>query len=130
MMSLRRDDHPALLAAWGVIPPTPIIDPDVMRITLEDILEHWEWPTAWGWDFPVIAMTAARLGEPEIAIDALLRDEVKNRFTLVGHNPQMGSVLPIYLPGNGALLAAVSLLAMTGFPESWSVRAEGFTAWP
>lgn len=129
-MSLRRDDHPALLAAWGVIPRTPIIDPDVMRITLEDILEHWEWPTAWGWDFPVIAMTAARLGEPEIAIDALLRDEVKNRFTLVGHNPQMGSVLPIYLPGNGALLAAVSLLAMTGFPESWSVRAEGFTAWP
>lgn len=127
---LRRDDHPALLAAFGVVPPTPLIDPDIMRSTLEDVLEHWEWPTAWGWDFPVIAMTAARLGEPEIAIDALLRDEVKNRFSLVGHNPQMGSVLPIYLPGNGALLAAVSLLATTGFPESWSVRAEGFTAWP
>jgi hypothetical protein len=127
---LRRDDHPSLLAAFGVVPPTPIIDPEIMRATLDDVLATWDWPSAWGWDFPVIAMTASRLGRPDVAIDALLRDEVKNQFTLVGHNSQMGSILPIYLPGNGSLLAAVSLLATHGFPESWTVTTEGFTPWP
>ena len=127
---LRRDDHPALLAAYGVVPPTPVIDPGIMSATLNDVLQNWEWPTAWGWDFPVLAMTASRLGRPDIAVDALLRDEVKNRFTLVGHNSQMGSILPIYLPGNGSLLAAVSLLATTGFPESWKAQTEGFVPWP
>ncbi|KQM83544.1 hypothetical protein [Agromyces sp. Leaf222] len=127
---LRRDDHPALLAALGVLPPTPIIDPAIMTATLLDVLGNWEWHTAWGWDFPVIAMTASRLGRPDLAIDALLRDEVKNQFTLVGHNAQMGSILPIYLPGNGSLLAAVSLLATTGFPDTWDVATEGFVPWP
>jgi hypothetical protein len=127
---LRRDDHPALLAAFGVVPPTPIIDPEVMRATLLDVLGDWEWPSAWGWDFPVMAMTAARLGRPDLAIDALLRGEVKNQFTAVGHNAQMGSILPIYLPGNGSLLAAVSMLATTGFPDTWDVATEGFVPWP
>jgi hypothetical protein len=127
---LRRDDHPALLAAYGVVPPTPVIEPSIMLATLNDVLQKWDWPTAWGWDFPVLAMTAARLGRPDIAVDALLRDEVKNQFTLVGHNRQMGSILPIYLPGNGSLLAAVSLLATTGFPESWHAQTEGFEPWP
>ncbi|TFV99863.1 hypothetical protein [Orlajensenia leifsoniae] len=127
---LRRDDHPALLAALGVLPPTPIIDPATMKTTLLDVLGNWEWPSAWGWDFPVLAMTASRLGRPDIAIDALLRDEIKNHFSPVGHNPQMGSILPIYLPGNGSLLAAVSLLATTGFPDSWDVATEGFVPWP
>jgi len=127
---LRRDDHPSLLAAFGVLPPTPAIDPEIMRATLHDVLENWDWPTAWGWDFPVMAMTAARLDRPDVALDALLRDEVKNQYTLVGHNSQMGSILPIYLPGNGALLAAVSLLATTGFPETWNAQTEGFVPWP
>ena len=113
-----------------MVPPTPIIDPDLMRATLNDVLEKWDWPSAWGWDFPMMAMTAARLGRPDVAVDALLRDEVKNQFTLVGHNSQMGSILPIYLPGNGALLAAVSLLATTGFPRSWNAQTEGFVPWP
>ncbi|MET0713766.1 MAG: hypothetical protein ABWY57_02535 [Mycetocola sp.] len=127
---LRRDDHPALLAALGVVPPTPLVDPAVMGATLKNVLETWDWPSAWGWDFPVMAMTASRLGEPDMAIDALLRDEVKNQFTAVGHNSQMGSILPIYLPGNGSLLAAVSMLATNGFPDSWDVSTEGFLPWP
>lgn len=127
---LRRDDHPALLMAFGLVPPTPVIDESVMAATLTDVLGNWDWPSAWGWDFPVMAMTASRLGEPDIAIDALLRDEGKNQFTLVGHNSQMGSILPIYLPGNGSLLAAVSMLATNGFPDSWDVTTEGFVPWP
>jgi hypothetical protein len=134
---LRRDDHPSLLAAFGLVPPTPLIDPDQMEKTLLDVLETWDWPTAWGWDFPVMAMTAARLGKPDLAIDCLLKGEAKNQLSPVGHNAQMGGILPLYLPGNGSLLAAVSLIAAGsatspgGFPETgWTVKAEGFISWP
>ena len=132
---LRRDDHPALLAAYGMVPPTPVIDPHVMNATLADVVGDWDWPSAWGWDFPVMAMTAIRLRQPEVALDALLRNEVKNRYTAVGHNPQIHSILPLYLPGNGALLAVVSLLAtadggLPSFPADWVVAAEGFVPWP
>jgi hypothetical protein len=135
---MRRDDHPSLLAALGMVPPTPLVNPVVMLATLEDVLDRWEWPSAWGWDFPVLAMTATRLGRPDLAVDTLMRSEVKNRYTEVGHNPQLGAFLPLYLPGNGALLAAVSLMAApgpdgepAGFPaQGWNVRAEGFVPWP
>jgi hypothetical protein len=134
---LRRDDHPSLLAALGVVPATPLIDPTVMEATLLDVLKTWEWPSAWGWDFPMIAMTAARLGLRDLAIDALLRPEAKNRYSAVGHNPQIGALLPLYLPGNGSLLAAVALLAgdaaveaSPSLPDGWTMRAERFPTWP
>ena len=49
--------------------------------------------------------------------------------------------LPVYLPGNGGLLAAVSLMAggwdgadgpAPGFPDdgTWDVQCEGFSPWP
>jgi hypothetical protein len=85
----------------------------------------------------VMAMTATRLGAPDLATDFLMRDEVKNRFSVIGHNTQLHDALPIYLPGNGSLLAAVSLMATTldelgspSFPAAWDVRAEGFIDWP
>ena len=134
---LRRVDHPALLAAYGLVPPTPVIDTEIMRATLLDVASNWDWASAWGWDFPVMAMTATRLGEPGLATDFLMRDELKNRFSVVGHNAQLHDALPIYLPGNGSLLAAVSLMATTldehgrpSFPATWDVRAEGFIGWP
>ncbi|WIB37213.1 hypothetical protein [Curtobacterium sp. MCJR17_043] len=77
-------------------------------------------------------MTATRTGQLDLAVDALLRDEAKNTYSAVGHNAQIGSILPVYLPGNGSLLAAVSLMALTGsFPkEGWMIQAEGFLPWP
>ncbi|MGW1760120.1 hypothetical protein [Streptomyces mirabilis] len=138
---LRRDDHPSLLCALGVVPATPLIDAATMEATLLDVLGNWEWDSAWGWDFPAMAMTAARIGRPDLAVDALLMDSPKNRYLPTGHSPQMGSVLPVYLPANGGLLAAVSLMTggwegadtdCPGFPDdgTWSVRHEGFTTWP
>ena len=128
----RRRDHPSMLYAWGFVPPTALIDPDVMRSTLHSVLSGWNWASAWGWDFPAIAMTAARLGEPQAAVSALLMEEAKNRFLPSGHNRQSPS-LPVYLPGNGGLLAAVALMAggadrpAAGFPGdgSWHVEQEG-----
>ena len=34
--------------------------------------DDWQWPSAWGWDFPVMAMTATRVGRPDLAVEALL----------------------------------------------------------
>jgi hypothetical protein len=131
------DDHPSMLYALGVVPPTELIDPEVMRATLGSVMSTWDWPSTWGWDYPAIAMTATRLGEPATALDALLMPVAKNTYLLNGHNRQTPS-LPIYLPGNGGLLAAVALMAAgwdgadltPGFPATWSVRHEGLRPSP
>lgn len=141
---LRRDDHPSLLCALGVVPDGPLIDAGVMEATLLDVLGDWKWESAWGWDFPAMAMTATRVGRPDLAVDALLMDTAKNTYSPVGHNPQFGSPLPLYNAANGGLLAAVSLMAAgwdsteaagtdcPGFPRdgTWQVRHEGFMVWP
>jgi hypothetical protein len=138
---LRREDHPSMLGALGFVPPNALIDPEVMHATLIDVFADWDWDSAWGWDFPVLAMTAARLGDAQRAVDALLMEKPKNTYLRNGHNPQMGNRLPIYLPGNGGLLAAISLMiggwdgaedSIPGFPKdgTWELTHEGFTPWP
>ncbi|MGO4588672.1 hypothetical protein [Paenarthrobacter sp. 2TAF44] len=134
-----RTDHPSMLCALGVLPRTDLIDPDIMRATLSDVLADWDWGSTWGWDYPVMAMTAARLEDPEAAVDALLLSAGKNTFLPNGHNRQTDS-LPLYLPGNGGLLAAVALMAAgwdngpdrhaPGFPADWTVTWEGLVRSP
>lgn len=134
------DDHPSVTAALGML-PGPGVDPEVMRRTLAWIWENWNWPDTWGWDYPMLAMCAARLGEPNRAVDALLLNTPKNYYRLNGHNHQRPG-LTIYLPGNGGLLAAVAMMAAgwdgappgnaPGFPAdgSWNVRWEGLKRMP
>ena len=70
-------------------------------------------------------MTAARLGEPDVAIQALFMDSPKNTWLPNGHVPQRAG-LPLYLPANGALLAAIAVMATNhAFPADWPVRWEG-----
>ena len=113
---------------------------ETMRRTLHWVFEHWDWPSTWGWDYPMVAMTAARLGEPERAIDALLLDTPKNTYRANGHNHQRPG-LTLYLPGNGGLLTAVAMMAAgwdgapprhaPGFPvDRWTVRWEGLRPLP
>ena len=137
-----RHDHPSFLMALGQLPGDGV-DRAVMGRTLDAVLASWDWETKiWGWDYPMIAMTAARLGEPKKAVDILLKsDGPNNKYTANGHNPQRGD-LPVYLPGNGALLAAVAMMAAgwddapskdaPGFPKdgSWVVRSEGLHPLP
>lgn len=128
-----RSDHPSMLGALGIVPDVGLIDPDVMRATYQDVLRDWDWGSTWGWDYPMMAMTATRLGEPGWAVDALMDGAGKNVVLPNGHNHQTGS-LPLYLPGNGGLLAAVALMARRhadrgdGFPSDWDVQLEGFPA--
>jgi hypothetical protein len=133
-------DHPSVVALLGMLPGRDI-DREAMARTFAWIQEHWDWPTTWGWDYPMMAMTAARLGMPDRAIDALLLDTPKNVYRLNGHNHQRPG-LTVYLPGNGALLYAVALMAAgwdgappgpaPGFPRNgrWTVRWEGLRKAP
>jgi hypothetical protein len=135
------EDHPSMVAALGFVPQTPLIDPNTMKRTLDFVMQRWDWPSTWGWDYPLLAMTAARLGEPEKAVDALFIEEEKNRYLANGHNYQSAR-LPLYLPGNGGLLTAVAMMAAgwdgcpdrpsPGFPDNgkWNVRWEGLKCMP
>ncbi len=127
--------HPCLLAPLGML-DGGVADRATMRRTLKKVLKMWNWPSTWGWDYPLMTMTAARLGMTEHAVDILLMDEGKNRYLPNGHNYQ-GPGLPCYLPGNGGLLYAIALMAAgwrgaadrpaPGFPANgnWTVRHEG-----
>ena len=90
------------------------------------MMADWDWNNTWGWDYPMMAMTAARLGEGETAIQALLMDEGKNHYLANGHNPQMGPTLPLYLPGNGGLLYAAAMMAASWDGAPAGKHAPGF----
>jgi protein-glucosylgalactosylhydroxylysine glucosidase len=134
----RNHDHPSMLGALGVLSGNGV-DRETMRRTLIRVMKDWQWDRTWGWDFPLTAMTAARLGEQRVAVDALLMMAEKNRYLVNGHNWQRQN-LPCYLPGNGGLLYAVGLMAggwdgaprgrAPGFPSdgSWTVRSEGLNS--
>lgn len=128
-------EHPDPVGVFGMLPAIEGVDRDVAHRTLLKVWQTWDWNRCWGWDFPWTAMAAARVGEPQLAVDALLKDAGdRNRYDFRG--VCTGGPCP-YLPGNGGLLYAVAMMAAgwegapdrtaPGFPDdgSWSVRWEG-----
>ena len=129
-------DHPSFLAALGLLPGAGV-DRETMRRTFDAVLRDWDLRQTWGWDLPMIAMTAARLGLREQAVDLLLRESPNFRFGVAGMTPRVqleaaaapagaggapataaaasdASYRPVaetYFPSNGALLWAVGLMA-------------------
>ena len=136
-----RNDHPAVLGACGLLPcrqsDDSLYSTETMNQTLQWVMQNWNWQTTWGWDYGMVAMAAARLGQPQTALEALLIDTQKNTYLPNGHNFQTKDRLRLYLPGNGALLTAVAMICAgwdgcttpnnPGFPQdgSWNVRWEG-----
>lgn len=133
-------DHPAVLSAYSTIPASNGLDTVVMKNTFDLVWKIWKWNDTWGWDFPLTAMTAARLHMPEKAVEALLMPIQTNTYLANGHNYQ-DKRLTIYLPGNGGVLNAVAMMCTgtdadrntnTGFPQdgSWKVKWEGLKKMP
>ncbi len=131
----RNWEHPNPVGIIGMLPPQKNVDIETAHQSLLKVWDTWKWRTCWGWDFPWTAMSAARLGEPEIAIDALmLKAGKKNDYDERG--VCTGGPCP-YLPGNGGLLYTVAMMAAgwdgapnrnaPGFPDdgSWTVKWEG-----
>lgn len=132
-------EHPALAGTLGMLPGDGV-DPAMLRATLVQIGATWNFERTWGWDFPLLAMTAARLGEPAQAIDYLLHPSSGFQFDERGL--ATGGPFP-YFPSNGGLLYAAALMAggwdgapagqhAPGFPAdgTWTVRCEGLAPAP
>jgi hypothetical protein len=129
-------EHPALTGVYGWLPGDGV-NVDVMRATFERVLARWNMRNVWGWDFPMLAMCAARLGEPEKAIDLLLTSS--DHFSFDDAGLATGGPYP-YFPSNGGLLYAVAMMTAgwdgspggktaPGFPQGsqWVVRSEGLS---
>ncbi|MDR0833684.1 MAG: hypothetical protein LBN93_05790 [Candidatus Symbiothrix sp.] len=133
-------DHPAVLGALGILPESRLLQKDIMTNTMDWIWDNWNWDKTWGWDFPMVAMCAARLGQPERAVGALLMDKRTNTCLVNGHNYQ-DNRLRVYLPGNGGLLTTVAMMCAgwdgnttntPGFPKdgNWDVKWEDLLPMP
>ncbi|MBM3889547.1 MAG: glycoside hydrolase family 65 [Verrucomicrobia bacterium] len=126
--------RPAWFEAYGCMRGDEI-NREAMARTFDKIWketnEGCQW-MFWGCDFPMMAMTAARLARPKEAVDALLHPG--NAYLENGFN-NLGS--PPYLPASGGFLWTVAMMAAgwdgcpdrhaPGFPDdgSWMVRWEG-----
>ena len=133
-------EHPDPVGVLGMLPPIEGVDAETAHRTVLKVWTTWNWKRCWGWDFPWIAMAAARVGEPQLAVDALLKPVVKNLYDERGIC--LGGPPPGYLPGNGGLLYAVAMMAAgwdgapdrpaPGFPKdgSWTVKWEGLKKAP
>ena len=127
----------APMATWlfGILPGRGI-DRDAMRNTLHAV------PPSDGnqtWGTAMVAMCAARMNEPERAIDLLVGNFEKNSFRPSGYTIRRPTQTPMYMPANGGWLAAVAMMAAgwdgntahaPGFPPSWKVRYEGLQPMP
>jgi len=133
-------DHMAVLGALGILPMNPLIRQEYMQNTLDWVWKNWNWDKTWGWDYPMTAMCAARLGDRDKAVGALLMNNRTNTYLVSGHNYQ-DERLRLYLPGNGGLLTAIALMCAgwdgcsgrnPGFPDdgTWDVRWEGLHPLP
>lgn len=127
-------DHPSFLMAYGLIGGAKT-EPEIMKATLRATEAHWDMRQTWGWDFPMVAMTAARVGDPEAAIDWLFKDLRNNQWGVSGMTPRVHidtagdsmvaesarkvgpdgegyrRAAETYFPSNGSLLLAVGMMA-------------------
>jgi hypothetical protein len=132
----------SMLMAFGFLPKTPLVDEDTMRRTLRKVKQLDGTFTSWATG--AVAMTAARLGEQDLAVDVLCDNGPQTRFLANGLRPRPKEPLdcPAYLPVNGALLSAVAMMAAgwdgapdihaPGFPQDgrWTVRFENLSPLP
>lgn len=114
-----------------------MVDRKIMRATLLRAMKNWDWKNIRAGGDPMMAMTAAHLGEDEASIQGLLMSQTKDSYSPNEHDSQMERSLLLYIPGSGGLLYAVAMMARgwdgapekhaSGFPNdgSWTVRWEG-----
>jgi hypothetical protein len=130
-------EHPGLIGTFGMLPGDGV-DTVCFRKTLNKVISEWDFNRTWGWDFPMVAMAAARTGNSELAINMLLHSSPNFQFD--EHGLATGGPFP-YFPSNGALLTAVAMMAAgwegssgqaPGFPcnGNWVVKYEGFNIMP
>jgi hypothetical protein len=134
-------DHPSMSGIFGLLPPATSssslpsninFNVTIMRNTAAKIGQKWNFTQLFGWDFPMLAMNSARLGDPETAVKYLLDENFV--FDDAGYPVGGPRVATPYFPASGGLLLAVA--GMEGgwdgadgqrkWPKGWKVKSEGF----
>ena len=136
------EKSPSRMATWlyGVLPGGDI-DRDIMRSTLHGVINgaRWRPEEDQTWGTAMVAMCAARLNEPETAIDLLVGKGGEKSFRPSGYAVRRPQQTPMYMPANGGWLAAVAMMAAgwdgntehaPGFPKNWKVLYEGLQPMP
>jgi len=124
-------DHPSMAMIYGFISPPPDFNLTIMNNTMNKIYQTWNYTDSFGWDFPMLAMTAAKLGDYDRAVDFLLNPNFQ--FDDVGMQIGGARVPTPYFPGSTSLLMAVAMMAAgwkedpgVKFPQDWKVQVESF----
>jgi protein-glucosylgalactosylhydroxylysine glucosidase len=131
------EEKPSRMATWllGILPGRGV-DREAMRKTLHAVARG-DGDQTWG--TAMVAMCAARMGEPELAVNLLVGDYEKTSFRPSGYTIRRPEQTPMYMPANGGWLAAAAMMAAgwdgceeraPGFPKNWKVRYEGLERMP
>ena len=119
-------DHPSMLFPYGWL--SEQVDEKVLDKSLRSFKSLWDLKSLWGWDFAILAMVCAKHGRMEEAFEMLLLDTEKNHYEVNGFNSQLTrNDLPLYMPGNGSLLLAMTALESC---KGWYVQTEGIMRYP
>ena len=141
-VELPEETRPAWMATWlyGVLPGNGI-DRDAMRRTLQSAAASRTRGVqpAITWGYAMVAMCAARMNEPEMAVQLLVPAYETNPFRASGYTIRRPDQTPMYMPANGGWLAATAMMAAgwdgntehaPGFPKNWKVQCEGLNPMP
>lgn len=127
-MYSRKGGFPSnMIMALGFLPKTKMVDEEIMKNTLDAIVERNGIPSFVSWTMGKGAIAAARLGNQKVAIDIVCNDAPKAKFNKSGYvlRPKEGINNPAYLPVNSSFLAAIGLMA-GGWDNSPEINAPGF----
>ncbi|KAI1426254.1 Six-hairpin glycosidase-like protein [Xylaria sp. FL1777] len=131
------DDPRSVIMLQGFLPDTPAVDPAVGLRTADKVAQIWTDDKIFGWGRPVLALNAAKIGNPERAVGYLTAYDYwvfdDAGFAQRGGN---GGTPPPFMPGNAGFLYAVAYMAAgwqgsegdaPGFPQdgTWIVKHEG-----
>lgn len=102
------NDHPMVVFPYTYFKSERIND-IIMSNTYQKVKDTYDLESFWGWDFAFMAMCAYHLNDLQEAISMLKYPATKNVYLKNGHNQQsIREDLPLYLPGNGALILAIA----------------------
>ncbi|KAI9035310.1 uncharacterized protein KD926_003758 [Aspergillus affinis] len=131
-------DHPALTGIYGLLPPLAVVNRTIAAATAAQVARTWNFTDCWGWDFPMLAINAARLGNVEAAARYLVHPNFQFGDVGMPVGPMRNVPTP-YSPSSAGLLLAAGMLAggwekandtilqrIPGFPVEWNALAEGF----
>ena len=64
--------NPAIVGIFGMLPSDDRLNMTLFRNTVANVYRTWNSSAFAGWELPLLAMTAARMGDPDRAVDLLL----------------------------------------------------------